>query len=869
MAKKGGTARGGTSKAGTSLGLSIFLIVALLVVATTASGIVAVRMGRDAARAGIAGELRRVHAAQALLQQKRLRQLELVSLRVSEAPWVAAALAAAAEANVDEEALTARIGETAREYGLDMVVLVDREGRALAGAAGDLAGDPLLASLLDGQQKKNAVGLWSLGGTLHQAVVVRVVRNFELLGFLGVGSSLAPLAGEIARATGAETLLFADSPTGPAVVGSSIAAQRAGAVIAALRREGQALTRVQRGETVEGAEIELDGEPWIAFLAPLKDIAEKPVGATVGLTTVAARLAGFDRMLQILAAAGGAALVLGLLLSFLVGRRALAPVNRLARAAAEIAGGNYEATLPPARGTFAPLIHPLGHLARRLSDKASLETFLEKVGRELPEPARKETAGAPQTRELALVAVEMRRFANPKLGYDPEENVGRLARDLRRIADTVTARQGTVEAVYGHRILAAFEGEGNALRALAAATEILLLLTTRENAFDEPVPPVVALTLGSVVTGSVRWGTRTDRAVAGLPVQQLESVMREAPPGDLYFSKPFAQEIHPTVQRAGVQLQAQRGLMSPQPLYQLTADAACRVTGAEPPPSEPRSVTQVTTLADVVPGEVVGRRFEVLAEIGAGPSGAVFKCRDRDRGDLVRLKVLRPEVMKVPARVERLKQALDQARLIAHPEVLGVHDFGQSDGLGFVASPFVRAMTLRFVIGRGKSTPVPLAPAFLLSRRIVDGLRAAHRQKLVHGGLKPENVLVEPTGGVKVTDFGFAAPLEAAARDAPFAGAAYLAPEQIAGRPAGPQSDVYAWGVVFYELATGQVPAAGGSPSQVAANLQQQGVEPPSVRCAEMPPKLEAILLRCLEVDPGKRYGSFDELARDLDALRA
>lgn len=856
-------------KAGTSLGLSLFLIVALLVALTAASAVVATWKGRDQARGAIVDDLRRVHAAQALLQQKRYRQLELVSGRVSASPWVAAALTAAAEGTADEAAIAARVAETAREHGLDLVVLLDRDGRSLAGDAGDLTADPLVAGLRESQQKKSVSGIWTVGDTHYHVVVARVVRDFEFLGLLGVGTSIGPLAGELGRATGAEIVLFAESPTGPAVVGSSLADARAAAVIAALRREGQALPRVQRGETVEGADLEIDGEPWIALLAPLKDAAEKTVGATVGLAPVGARLALFDQTLLLLAAAAGGALVIGLLLSLLVGRRVLAPVNRLARAVGEIARGHYQAALPPARGSFAPLIAPLGQLARGLYDKTSLETFLERAGRELPEPARQETASPPQARQLALVAIEMRRFANPKLSYDPEENVGRLARDLRRIADAVATRQGTVEAVYGHRILAAFEGEGNVIRALGAATEILLILTTRENAFDEPVPPVVALTQGSVVTGSVRWGTRTDRAVAGLPVQQLESLLREAAPGEIYFSKAFAQEIAPTLQRAGIELQAQRGLMSPQPLYQVSAEAARRLTGAQAPPSEPRGVTEVTSLADLVPGEVLGRRFEILAEIGAGPSGAVFKSRDRDRGELVRLKVLRPEVLAVPARVERLKQMLDQARLIAHPEVLGVLDFGQADSLAFVASAFVRAMTLRFLIARGTSGPVPLAPAFLLVRRVIEGMRAAHRQKLIHGGLKPENVLVEPTGGVKLTDFGFAAPLDPAARDAPFAGAAYLAPEQIEGRPAGPAADVFAWAAVFYELVTGRVPAAGGSPGQVAAARRQQRPEPPSATCRDMPARLEAILLRCLEVDPGARYGSFDELARDLDALRA
>jgi serine/threonine-protein kinase len=204
--------------------------------------------------------------------------------------------------------------------------------------------------------------------------------------------------------------------------------------------------------------------------------------------------------------------------------------------------------------------------------------------------------------------------------------------------------------------------------------------------------------------------------------------------------------------------------------------------------------------------------------------------------------------------------------MMAHPNLLGVLDFGQIDGLAFVSSPFVHGMSLRFVIAECRQ--VPLTPAFLLARQIADGLRAAHQQRLVHGALKPENVLVEPAGGVRVMDFGHAPPVTPLTRDAAHPGAPYLAPEQIDGHPAGARSDVYAWGAVTYEMVTGQVPAAGATPNEVSFKRAEAGLEPPSVLAADLPPELEAILLRCLEMKPSSRYASIEELIRELDALR-
>ncbi len=187
--------------------------------------------------------------------------------------------------------------------------------------------------------------------------------------------------------------------------------------------------------------------------------------------------------------------------------------------------------------------------------------------------------------------------------------------------------------------------------------------------------------------------------------------------------------------------------------------------------------------------------------------------------------------------------------------------------MAYVSSPFVKGTPLRFFAGQQRK--MPLAPAFLIARRIAEGLRAAHRQKLVHGGLKPENVLVEPTGGVRVMDFGHGPQIGPANREVPYLGAPYLAPEQIEGQAATTRTDVYAWGAVFYELLTGRVPVAGATPAEVGLRRRQGNPEPPSLHASDMPKALEAIVLRCLEAAPAGRFGNVEELARELDALRA
>lgn len=870
-------------KAGTTLGLSIFIVTALLVVLTAGSALTATFMGIDLAREAISDDLRRVNSALALFHQKHIRHLELGSRTLIGEEWFVQGLstvaaAVDAEATDDTSELRSRLEELRDELGLDLVFFLGpdgsvafRSGSSAKPALGDdLSADPLVPRI--GEERRVSVlkstsGLWTLDGALYHVVVSPLVRSATLLGFVGVASSIAPMADELRRSTGAQILILHDSGTGPSVIAAAVDGVAADAVVRALRTAPQGLDRVRRGETEPAAELQVDGQAWLGFLSPLRDAAEKPVGAAVGLVPLEGRLAIYRRIELLVVGAAGAALVVGFLLSMLIGRRILSPVNRLAAVMNRIRAGDYGAEVPRARGNFAPLVEPIRLLARKLNDQEALATYLASRGRELPEPAPSQVTSAPAARPMALVGIEMRRFANPKLGYDPEENVGRFARDLRRITTAVTSRQGRVEAVLGHRLLVVFEGESQGMRALAAATEILLILTTRENAFDEPVEPVVGLTKGSVVTGSVRWGTRLDTALAGLAVQQLESLLRESTPGEIFMAKPFAEEVYPAIKKAGFELQAQRGIVSPMALYKLTAQAAQGFTGVEPPEAQPRGVEQNLTLADLVPGEVLGGRFEILAELGRGASGAAFKARDNDRSDLVKLKILAPEVAADTARMDRLKAALELARMIAHPNVLTVLDYGQVDGLGYVSTAFVQGAPLSFFVAGGR--PMPLTPAFLLARQIAEGLLAAHRQKLLHGAMKPENVLVEHGGRVRVMDFAMGTPLTSENRGAPLAGAAYLAPEVIEGRAADARADVYGWAAVFYALVTGRPPAAGSTPSEVVQARRRQALESPSLRSREMPAELDAIMTRCLEVEPSRRFASLDELVREIDALRA
>jgi len=864
----------GKKQAGSSLGISIFVLIAILVLVTAGCGVVlTLQFGDRPAREAIQNGHRRSHSTQAILQQQRYRQLELISQVIISEEELAALLVEIAEESDEErdlEPLRLRIEEYQNELNFNLAVVLDPEGRVVARSddpeafGEDLSGDALVAKAI---AEKGAFAVWPMGEQLYHARVEQLAQNFTLVGYLVLANAIdSPLALQLQRACGAEIVFLTQSPTGWAATASTPDAQnKVTELIAELRRQGYGSDRIRM--IIDDAELSLAGQKWLAFLAPLRDASEQTVGAMVALTSLDDKLAGFQLIRMLLGGVAAAALFVGLILSLLVARSAVRPVARLAAAAAEASRGNYDVAIPRVGGQFAALAQSLAKMASQMREKRVLESFAGQVARYLPEPAKGEAMRSPRAADAALVVVEMRRFANPKISYDPEENLGRLARDLQRITAVVKARQGTIDAVFGHRVMATFEGEGNAFRALSVATEILLMLSQREDAFDEPVPPVVALGMGSVVTGSVIWGGRPGSAVAGLPVQQLESLLREAAPGEIYFSKSIHAALAEQFQRAGVEVRSQRGLLSPQPLYLLNAEVAAGLTGVEPQSQKPAGIgTEKRTLADVSPGVVLANRFEIQAEIGTGNMGVVYKAEDRDRAELVTLKILYPEVIADANRFARLKQVIRVARMLNHPHIIGVLDFGEAEGLPYISSHFERGMTLRFVLDRRKQ--VPLMTAYLLVRQICDALAAAHHEKLAHGGLKPENILIDANGHVRVMDFGLTAPIRGDDDAAVVTGLPYLSPEQLAGQEAGPASDVYGWGVLWYEMLTGQLPVTGRTPGEIRQKLMEQDPPVPSSLNPEIPPQLEQLILHCLAQGAAKRFGSVEELIRALESLR-
>jgi serine/threonine-protein kinase len=267
------------------------------------------------------------------------------------------------------------------------------------------------------------------------------------------------------------------------------------------------------------------------------------------------------------------------------------------------------------------------------------------------------------------------------------------------------------------------------------------------------------------------------------------------------------------------------------------------------------------------PGQSLGERYTVVERIGAGGMGMVYKAIDRRLGKTVALKLIQAKAAARPGAQERFRRELSLAQQVTHTNVCRVHDLGEVEGTTFISMEYVEGQTLEVLIhSMGHLSP---SQTVALGRQICAGLQAIHERGIVHRDLKPGNVMVDRLGHVLLMDFGMAYRKDQerlTAEGAIFGTLAYLSPEQGRGL-ADFRSDVYALGLILYEMLTGRRPPGDDGPLPLALRPPDDVCPPPSRFSPEVPGALDAIVMRCLERAADKRYASPADLGDALSAL--
>jgi len=877
------------------LALRLFVGTALLIAfAVGAAVLVTYLQGKRIADQAVGKALTTSAAVQREFEQRRLENLQLAARLIAAdagfVKYIADAAGASSlpglggDSTPDTGSMRDLLLERQKDFALDLAMLLDPRGEVLARTdeaeafKASLAKDPLVASAV-----KDAApfsGYWRQGDKLYQAAVMPLAQDQDLVGFLLVALGVDDaLSKSVAQVSGAEIAFLLPREDGVALVASSFDTPASVAELkqALAAHKAELQPAAQGGTTLDRVPLHLAAQDWVAHFAPTAAPGEAQLGTVAVLSSTDQLVGSYKKILNWVILAGIASLLVALLLSLLLARGILRPIGTMAEAAESAAAGDYRTRI----GTVGS--DALGRLARAfdsllsdLREKSDIEGYVGHLARYLPEPtgekgaapAAAATPEAPRRENATVLGVEFRHLAAPA---DPSRPPALVASDLagaRALLATVANAQGArVVDAGGARWLLVFEGD----RRLADASRAWATIV--QDAAVARVPaPAGAIAESELVCLSDADSSATFRSVLGAAAAHVDRLLCDAAPGQLLATRSAGDVLKGELPADA--LSVATGAFSGKRYYAIASTVLPKLASdAQTTVVRGRSFAlRAADRAEIAPGTTLGGRYRVISTLGAGGMGVVYKAHDLELDDVVALKMLRPGVLLDVEQLDRLKSEIKLARRITHPNVLRTFDFGEVDGRPYISMEYVRGLTLRYLLG--ETERVPYSAALRIARQLSTGLAAAHEVGVLHRDIKPENLILEANGNAKLMDFGIARPARRAepghTQPGTFIGTPnYCAPEQLTGDDVDERGDIYACGVVMSEMFCGGLPFTGANTMEIyQAQLRNEPILP-SKLWADIPPELEAVILRCLRRDREERYASARELNRALTELRA
>jgi eukaryotic-like serine/threonine-protein kinase len=895
------------------LAVRLFLGMALLItLAVGAAVFVTWVQGGEIARQAVDKAVNTSAAVQREFEQRRLDQLQLaVRLIAADAGFIKYIANASggsdlpglggdaddnggAADNRDTRSMRDLLLERQRDFGMDLAILLDASGEVLARTdendafAASLAEDPLVAPAV--REATPFSGYWRQGDQLFQAAIMPLARDQDLIGFLLVGLSVNDaLSKSVAKVSGAEIAFWLPGKDDAVLIASSLDAPAASELAQVFSKNKAAwLPAILAGRSIDHVPMHYSGQEWSARFVPAAATGEGQLGSVAIMSPTDQITGSYRAILNRVVLAGLVSMLIAIVLSIFLAQRILRPIGRMADAAQAAAAGDYGTHIgTEGSDVLGRLANAFDSLLSDLREKNDIEGYVGQMARFLPEPAGEPVVAAtptvssqmpPQRESLALLEVEFRHLLVPvNAQTDSQQRVDALAYVQDLLAALAADEEIELRFMDGARWRLPIYGNQR-LHEAARIWALLLRDCTRMN-----VPaPAGALVDGELVR-AVGVSDRLHQAVAlGTPVAHADRLLCDAGPGQLIFTRTIGDAINPGLSPNS--LGVIEGAFSGKKYYALAASAlpalceeiaVTRVKRTLVTPTanaSTKATARHVASGQIAAGTILGGRYRVISQLGEGGMGVVYKAHDIELDDVVALKMLLPSLVADAEQLDRLKSEIKLARKITHQNVLRTFDFGEVDGRPYISMEYVRGLTLRYLLS--ETQRVPYSAALRIARQLAAGLAAAHEVGVLHRDIKPENLILEANGNAKLMDFGIARPVRRTSPGRTEAGTFvgtpdYCSPEQLSAGEVDERSDIYACGVLMSEMFCGAKPFTGGNTMEIYQMQVSDAPVRPSSLWPEIPPELEAVILRCVRSSPDARFASALDLGAALSRLRS
>jgi len=799
-------------------------------------------------------------------------------------PVAAEAAGSPAASTINIVSIADQLEQRRQAFKTDLLMLLDDQGRLIARTDRPATATPpmtdlyeqsvLVKSVID-DNLDSASGVMPMDGKLYHAAVAPVGIGTPRRRIAHLVNAVAidePFANRIAESTQAGVVFVPKEGSG------------------ALRSANAPSVSAQHVAGKKTDTVTVDQSRYIFTTEPLlsgKDI----VGTAVFLRSLDRELAPFREIEKALFIGGGVALLLAFLLSWIIARRLTRPIEQLAGIAQAVTAGDYDVTPDVDRNDEVGILgRSFGKMINSLRDKAELEELYAQMADRAAAPVARPVEPA-RLEEGTVLVTDLRGLPATVGEGDAASVIDTVERAMRLQEAEVARQDGEVREINGHRLVSVFRGERGIIHAIRAARALNEELALHLGA-SSSMSVGVGIATGEFVTGSVsltRNAAGNEPAgtaiVGNAPLLALLFAWH-APNGYAYVSYETAQaaggEILSSATREEVRL---KWLSNPLPVAALplanVTTGVMRSMGGNT--ASMATMKMGSTMAgetapqhaavDLSQGHLFANRYRIEQILGRGGMGVVYKATDTQLDEMVAIKTLPGDVMtRSPEDLERFKREIRLARKITHRNVLRTYDYGEAEGVYFISMEFIRGYTLAELLDEAAKRQMPARAAVGITRQVCRGLNVAHEQGIIHRDIKPQNVLIDAKGEAKLMDFGIARMAETP-EGVTQAGLIigtphYMSPEQVQGLQLDARSDVYSMGVLIYEMLAGRRPFESSSLTGVLAAHITELPKPVIDLRPDVSPELNAIVMRCLEKNPAKRYANAGELLAELDAMK-